>query len=136
MYWYQPFDQHLLWIGELSTLYITTHRKVTVCVCCVCQSSSLKSISYWNVNFFIKSYIMNSWSLKREKTPWTKSHKKFGPKKRRKAICSMRAGGRNSPQWQRFLWMFGSLEVDTTFPLFCWLVPFPFVFVQKLFSLI
>ena len=81
----------------------------------------------------MKMYIVNS--PKREKTPWTKFRKKPGPKKKEKGEYlfdeSRRKELENKAYPSEFMaatmffgsrlvdWMFGSLEVATTFLLFC-----------------
>ena len=78
-------------------------------------------------------YIVNS--PKREKTPWTKFRKKPGPKKKEKGEYlfdeSRRKELESEAYSSKFMvattvfgsrlvdWMFGSLEVATTFLLFC-----------------
>jgi len=73
-------------------------------------------------------------SSKREKTPWTKFCKKHGPKKKENGECLFDESGRkeleNKTYPSEFMaatmfsgsrsvdWMFGSLEVATTFLLF------------------
>ena len=92
--------------------------------------------------FFFKSF------NNREKTPWTKLRKEPRPKKNERRIFVLwctRKELENKAYPSEFMaatmffglhsvdWMFGPLEVATTFLLFRWLVPFPFTVFPKAF---
>ena len=113
---------------------------------CVASFRPLVSVNFFNVES-MKTYIMNS--LKREKTPWTNFRKKHELNKRENAEYyldeSRRKELENKAYPSKFMaatmffgsrlvdWMFGSLEVATTFLLFRWLVPFPFTVFPEVF---
>ena len=91
-------------------------------------------------------------SSKREKTPWTKFRKKHGPKEKENGEYLFNESTtkvlENKAYPSEFMaatlffksrsvdWMFGSLEVATTFLLFRWLVPFPFTVFPEAFLVV
>ena len=98
---------------------------------CVASFRPLVSVNFFNVES-VKTYIMNS--SKREKTPWKKIRKKPGQKKKergeylfdesrreeleKKAYPSEFMAATTFFGFRSVDWMFGSLDVGTTFLLF------------------